>query len=196
MQEKKAPEARLNKKRLLTALMAMLVLVLLTWLLVYPLVQRRMYPLRYADSVAHWAGEYGVDPYLVYAVMRTESSFEPDAESSAAARGLMQMTEETFAWVKSRIARDEALVFDDLYTPDVSIRFGTYLLAISLEKYGGDISTSAAAYHSGWGTVDRLLGEAGNSEDGVVLQKFPYSQMGHYVNKINKAHRQYIRLYT
>lgn len=142
-----------------------------------------------------WAGEYEVDPLLIHAVIRTESSFQPDAESGAGARGLMQMTEDTFDWVKSKIAPGEDLTFDDLFTPDTSIRFGTYFLDGCLKRYGGDVSTAAAAYHSGWGTVDGLLEDGAYSEDGVTLSSFPYRQMGHYVKKINDAYEKYRALY-
>lgn len=155
-----------------------------------------MYPIKYKQQVQLWAKEYDVDPYLVYAFMRTESSFNPNAESGAGARGLMQMTEDTFAWVKSKIAQNEDLKFDDLFNPDVSIRFGTYLIAISLNRYGGDISTAAAAYHSGWGTVDKLLKDDEYTSDGKVLTKFPYRNMSHYVFKINKAYKRYVSIYS
>ena len=48
-----------------------------------------------------WAAEYELDPLLVYAFIRTESGFDPAATSSVEARGLMQMTEETFIWLRS-----------------------------------------------------------------------------------------------
>ncbi len=153
-------------------------------------------PLEYTDEVSYWAEEYDVDPYLVYAVIQTESSFQPTAESSAGARGLMQMTEDTFDWVKSKIAPEETLVFDDLYTPDISIRFGVYFISMCLERYGEDVSTAAAAYHSGWGTVDGLLSDSTYTQDGTVLHSFPYQQMSHYVYKINEAYTSYIETYT
>lgn len=62
----------------------------------------------------------------------------------------MQMTEETFLWLRSKIAADEDLAFADLYDPDTSIRFGCYYLHLCLERYNGDVATAAAAYHSGW----------------------------------------------
>ena len=94
---------------------------------------------------------------LVYAFIRTESGFDPQATSSVDARGLMQMTEETFLWMRSKIAPEEPLTFADLYSPDTAIRFGCYYLHLCMVRYKGDVSTAAAAYHSGWGTVDQLL---------------------------------------
>lgn len=158
-------------------------------------VARTKHPLKYTEEVERWSAEYGLDPLLVYAVILTESGFKPAAESSAGARGLMQMTSDTFDWVKTKIAPEEDITFDHLFAPDTSIRFGTAFLSMCLERYGGDISTAAAAYHSGMGTVDELLQVAQYSEDGIRLHEFPHRNMSHYVNKINNNYDKYRELY-
>ena len=155
-----------------------------------------LYPRKYQQQVDHWAEAYQLDPLLVDAFIRTESGFDPVATSSVDARGLMQMTEETFLWLRSKIAADEDLTFADLYDPDTSIRFGCYYLHLCLERYNGDVATAAAAYHSGWGTVDNLLRMEEHSADGQTLQGFPYSQMNHYVNKITSCYGAYQRIYA
>lgn len=158
-------------------------------------IQYYEYPLQYQESVRTWAEAYGLDPLLLDAFIRTESGFDPQAVSEAGARGLTQITEETFSWIKSKTAADEALTFEDLYDPDVSIRFGGYYIKCCLDRYGGDLPTAAAAYHSGWGTVDRLLDNAAYSQDGKKLDVFPYQQMKNYVAKISGAYARYQLLY-
>ena len=157
---------------------------------------RLLYPRKYSRQVEQWAAEYELDPLLVYAFIRTESGFDPAATSSVEARGLMQMTEETFLWMRSKIAPEEPLTFADLYSPDTAIRFGCYYLHLCMVRYKGDVSTAAAAYHSGWGTVDQLLQMEEHSADGETLQGFPYNQMHHYVNKITACYQTYQRLYA
>lgn len=144
---------------------------------------------------SQYAAEYDLDPLLVYSFIRTESGFDPGATSSVDARGLMQMTEETFLWLRSKLGLGEEVSFGDLYDPDVSIRFGCYYLHLCLVRYNGDISTAAAAYHSGWGTVDALLQKEEHSEDGLTLSGFPYNQMHHYVEKITACYAKYTELY-
>ena len=158
--------------------------------------EQLLYPRKYEQLVDQWAQTYNLDPLLVDAFIRTESGFDPVATSSVDARGLMQMTEETFLWLRSKIAADEDLAFADLYDPDTSIRFGCYYLHLCLERYNGDVATAAAAYHSGWGTVDNLLRMEEHSADGQTLQGFPYSQMNHYVNKITSCYGAYQRIYA
>ena len=158
--------------------------------------QQMLYPRKYEALVQQWAGTYDLDPLLVDAFIRTESGFDPDATSSVDARGLMQMTEETFLWLRSKIAEGEDLQFADLYDPETSIRFGCYYLHLCMERYKGDVSTAAAAYHSGWGTVDTLLRMEEHSADGETLQGFPYSQMHHYVEKITACYDAYQRIYA
>ena len=159
-------------------------------------VEQRLYPRKYNDLVEQYAAEYDLDPLLVYSFIRTESGFDPGATSSVDARGLMQMTEETFIWLRSKIAPDEGLLFANLYDPETSIRFGCYYLHLCMERYNGDVATAAAAYHSGWGTVDALLQMEEHSADGETLQGFPYNQMNHYVKKITSCYARYQRIYA
>lgn len=161
----------------------------------YRLAEEFLYPQKYDSAVEYWAEEYGLDPLLLYAFIRTESGFDPQAESNVGARGLMQITEETFLWIKSKIAAEEDLTFDDLYSPDVNVRFGAYYVAQCLARYEGDVATAAAAYHSGWGTVDRLLINTAYSSSGRTLDVFPYTQMQNYVIKIDRHYQTYQKLY-
>lgn len=153
------------------------------------------YPQKYKPFVEKWAAEYEVDPNILYAVIKTESSFDPQAESNVGARGLMQLTEETFEWAKLKSAPYEEIVFEDLYDPNTNIRFGSYFMDRCLERYEGDLATAAAAYHSGWGTVDKLLQDPAYSQDGKTLQHYPYPQMNRYVFKIQRNYNRYKNIY-
>lgn len=183
-------------KRLAVFLLAVLCAVLiLAQAGAFRALLRASYPMRYEESVGKWAAQYEVDELLVYTIIRTESGFDPEAESSVGARGLMQITEETFDWIKSKIAPGEDLTFDALYDADTNIRFGTYLISVCLARYENDVSTAVAAYHSGMGLVDSLVADAEYSDDGVTLHTFPYAQMRNYVYKINRSYAVYHRLY-
>ena len=174
-------------------------LVLLGGIFAVPRLVHRLreysYPLKYRQTVEYYAEAYEMDPMMIYAVIRTESGFDELAESDVGARGLMQITEETFAWIKLKIANEEDLDFDDLWDPEVNIRFGSYYLDCCLERYAGDLATACAGYHSGWGTVDRLLEDSAYAADEKTLAVFPYPQMARYVEKVSSAYNAYVQLY-
>ena len=105
-------------------------------------VMNTAYPRKYDEYVTYYAGKYQIDPYILYSIIRTESNFNPQAESNVGARGLMQITEITFDWIKTKIAPDEPLTFDDLYDPEVNIRFGSYFISYCLQRYDDDLATA------------------------------------------------------
>ncbi|MBC5582089.1 lytic transglycosylase domain-containing protein [Anaerofilum sp. BX8] len=179
----------------LAVLLAVGLLGLLTAPKAIRVIEEHSFPLRYKDTVEHYAAEFEMDPLMIYAIIRTESGFDQTAESAVGARGLMQITEETFAWIKLKIANDEPLTFEDLWDPSVNIRFGSYYLSRCLERYGGNLATASAAYHSGWGTVDSLLADPTYADGENTLKEFPYPQMSRYVQKVGRAFEKYERLY-
>ncbi|MFR8665710.1 MAG: lytic transglycosylase domain-containing protein [Ruthenibacterium sp.] len=185
-----------RKRFLLFALLAVCICVFLFFARVGGNIWRAVYPRTYRTYVEYYADKYGLEYAQVYAIIKTESGFKPNALSAVGARGLMQITEETFDWIKTKIAPGEPVTFDDLYDPEVNIRFGTYYLHYCMERYAGDLATASAAYHSGQGLVDRLLEDARYSDDGVTLHTFPYEQMNLYVHKVERNYKRYQELYT
>ncbi len=152
------------------------------------------HPKKYSEFVSKYALEYEMDEDLIYAVIKTESDFDCDAVSDVGARGLMQIMEETFDWIKYRLD-DEESEYDDMFDPEMNIRYGAYLMDYLLEKFG-DKDTAVAAYHSGAGCVSLWLEEKENSSDGKRLDNIPSNTAKHYVNKINNALSNYKELYN
>lgn len=153
---------------------------------------RALYPKDYEEYVAKYSKEYNVDENLIYSVIRTESGFDSNAKSVANAIGLMQMTEDTFNWLMSKTG--ESYDFEDLYKPDISIKYGTYFLSILQDKFGSP-EVMAAAYHAGMNNVTKWLDDSNYSKDGKTLITTPISDTNHYVSKITDALEKYNRLY-
>ena len=176
-----------------TAIAFLLILLIgATGAVAFRSMMRTLYPHKYAPIVEKYSAQYDVDADLIYAVIRTESSFRTDAGSEVGAAGLMQIMPDTFEWLCMRMG--EQAEFSDLYDPDTAIRFGSYLLHLLLEEFG-DTRTSLAAYHAGRGRVGEWLQDASLSSDGKTLEHIPYRDTAHYVQKVERAMQTYKKIY-
>lgn len=123
--------------------------------------------------------KYGVPASLIKAVIETESSFNPQAESKAGAKGLMQLMDGT--------AR--GLGVTNSFDPAQNIDGGTRYLANQLKRYDGDLQTALAAYNAGPGRLQKL----GISNDQQLMEKFHLlpQETQNYISKIFNARSKY-----
>jgi soluble lytic murein transglycosylase len=145
-------------------------------------------PLHHEDVIRQQANEKGVDAALIAAVIYAESKFE-DQESSAGARGLMQITPEAAATIAKN---SEATSFElkDLGDPEINIRYGTFLLHELLERYDGDEAAALAAYNAGPGNADKWGGANLSVED------IPFPETRAYVEEVLEKRDEYRRKYA
>ena len=172
-------------RRVITVLLTTALLVGLLYQFGHKTYMERTYPVQFSQYVEAYSAEYGVPEDLIYAIIQVESGFEPNAISEVHAIGLMQMTEETYDWLSSKTG--DTGTFKELYTPEYSIQYGTYFLSILMDRYEGDYTTVAAAYHAGMGSVNSWLTDAANSDNGVTLTNVPADDTAHYVTKVLHA---------
>ncbi|MFL5953671.1 MAG: lytic transglycosylase domain-containing protein [Gaiellaceae bacterium] len=118
-----------------------------------PWFERIRYPLRYSQYVRVHAQRHDLDPALLAAVIYQESKFRSDAKSSSGAIGLMQLTPETARGIAIR-THGSAFHTQDLYDPEINIRYGAWYLDNLFRKYGSE-KLVLAAYNAGQGNVDR-----------------------------------------
>lgn len=159
----------------------------------YETLPEYLYPKKYSEHVEKYASEYGISETLLYAVIHTESGFDPDAVSVADAIGLTQITEDTFDWLLMKSGED--YVFEDLFTPEISIRYGAYFLSVLQDEFA-ITETVVAAYHAGRGNVLSWLENTEYSDDGMHLKNIPISDTAHYVNKVMSAMDNYYKIYA
>lgn len=108
------------------------------------------------------ARKEGIDPYLIKAVIKVESDFDPNVVSSKGARGLMQLIPGTAALVGCR----------DSFDPQQNIFGGARYLRMMLDRFNHDLELAAAAYNAGPGKVDQYRGIP------------PYRETQNYVRKV------------
>ena len=155
---------------------------------------RAAYPLGYRETVETAAAGRQLDPALVYAVIRTESGFSPTARSSVDARGLMQLTPDTFQWVRYRLGEGGSADAEILYDPEENVYYGCADLSLLLEEFARE-DTVLAAYHAGRGIVNQWLADSRYSQDGRSLAAIPYPDTNIYVKKVLSTRDLYHRLY-
>ncbi|PAD70738.1 phage tail tape measure protein [Bacillus sp. 7586-K] len=117
---------------------------------------------KYASYINQAASKYGVNPFLIAAMIQQESGFNPKAVSPAGARGLMQLMPGT--------ARD--LGVSNSFDPYQNIMGGTKYIAQQLKTFGNDIQKALAAYNAGPGNVRKYGGIP------------PFRETQNYVNKV------------
>lgn len=155
---------------------------------------RAAYPTKYSEFVLLYAEKYEVDPSLIYAVIRTESSFDPQAISSAHAMGLMQLTGDTLDWALSKSPEQDEVTRDDLFSPEVNIHYGVYVLHLLREQFEVK-GTMLAAYNAGMGNVRKWLKDPAYSKDGESLADIPFEETKAYVDRVLDAQAMYRQLY-
>ncbi|MGN0551314.1 MAG: lytic transglycosylase domain-containing protein [Acutalibacteraceae bacterium] len=157
--------------------------------------QKAQYPTKYENIVNEMSQKYQVEKKLIFAVIRTESHFDPDAGSSAGAMGLMQIIPETFEWLQIYYNGEVTMNSEYLYDPEVNIEYGTMFLRYLLEKYSVE-ETAVAAYNAGFGIVDEWLSDSSYSPDGKTLSYIPYDETANYVVKVENAKLKYESIYN
>ncbi len=157
-------------------------------------IEESTHPIPYRDTVMRYSLEYEVPEHIIYAVMKTESGFDPDAVSSVGARGLMQMMKPTFEELTGDRYLREYLSFDDLFTPEVSIRYGVYYLRYLYDMFG-DWHCVLAAYNGGLGNVRKWLSDPDCADAEGNLTYIPFDETRSYVYKVEEAMDVYWDLY-
>ena len=173
------------------ALRRVLIALVIVIIGVFFLLGKVFYPSRYLDIAQKNAEEYGLSTYLVMAVIKAESGFDPRATSDKNAQGLMQLMPETAQWC----AKQMGIVDYDLYVPEDNIKMGTWYLNYLIAQFGGRIDVALAAYNAGPGKVTEWLGNEEYSRDGQSLDRIPFPETEKYVQNVLKYLEKYEEIY-
>lgn len=138
---------------------------------------------------------FTVDKALVYAIVRQESAFNPQAVSPKGAVGLMQLMPEAAA----RAAGDDKLKSDmsPLFDPAMNLRVGQDYLTWLMERgVGYDILKTVAAYNGGPGLVAKTAQQLGpQADDLLLIESIPAFETRAYVQKVMAGYWTYRQLF-
>jgi soluble lytic murein transglycosylase len=151
------------------------------------------YPLGYGDHVRTAARAVGLDPYVVAAVIREESSYDPRARSGVGAMGLMQLMPDTARIVAQELGRplsDVAL----LWEPPVNIALGARYLAQLAQRFH-DPLLAVAAYNAGPHRVQRWVAERPRVDMEEFVDQIPFDETRGFAKRVFTSWHHYRRLY-
>ena len=154
--------------------------------------ERVRYPRAYWDLFQSASTRLALDPYLVLALARQESLFNPNATSSSNARGLMQLIPSTAEKMASEHGIDSEAI--RLYDPSVNVELGTAYLKNLLEMFGGNAFRAVAAYNAGEHAVAKWGADFSGADDEWV-ENIAYKETREYVKKVIGGRREYLLLY-
>ncbi|MDR2860220.1 MAG: lytic transglycosylase domain-containing protein [Elusimicrobiota bacterium] len=139
------------------------------------------YRIIYRDIINHYSNRFNIDPLLISAVMRKESSINPNAVSKKGAMGLMQLMPAT----AREIAQDlnvKNYTDDMLKKPELNVMLGSYYLYRLLRRYDNDLIMTLGAYNAGIGNIDvvRFM----HTGEEVEIEDLPFEETRRYVKAI------------
>jgi soluble lytic murein transglycosylase len=152
-----------------------------------------IYPLGWRNEVTDAAQRAGLDPYLVAAVVREESSYYPRAVSRAGARGLMQLmpaTARPMADLRG-LAFEGGSLLDD---PRVNLDMGASFLAGLLKEFG-DPRVALAAYNAGPKRARDWWKARRTNDMEAWVEQIPYDETRQYVKRVTLSWEEYRRIY-
>lgn len=184
----------INLRQLRWLLLFIVIIFCVLYLLQAKWIWRLFYPWPYRQEITAVAMHSNIDPYLLAALIRVESRFNPAARSDAGAIGLMQVMPNTAASVAGEIGLSNFHP-DLLYQPEINLQIGAWYLAHLFREFDGNIVVSLAAYNAGRGNVRAWIatGQWKGTVDDIKHIPFPETQV--YLKTVLRDYEVYKYLY-
>lgn len=152
------------------------------------------FPRAYREIVEANAAHYGLDPFLLWALMTVESTYNPYAVSRAGARGLLQVMPHTGGLIADRMAWRNfgpALLFE----PEVAVEMGAWYFHQLLTKFNGQLPLAIAGYNAGPHRVAAWLERKGHLPMDEFIEEIPYTEARRYTKRVLRYLVLYRRIY-
>ena len=152
-----------------------------------------LFPRPYWVDLKKFSSSNGLDPYLVAALIRQESEFNPNAVSPANAVGLMQLLPK----VGKSVAKQQKLrrfSSSQLFTPGVNLQLGTRYFRSMVDQFGA-FEYALAAYNAGADRVQDWRGQGKYRDPQEFVESIPFTETREYVQAILRNANVYRQLY-
>ena len=148
-------------------------------------------PRPYEPIVRAAAERYGIDPNLVFAVMRVESVYNPRIVSYAGAIGLLQIMPRTGRLIAHSMGLSDWTT-DRLLDPATNIEMAAWYLASLLRRFDGRLPLAIAAYNGGPHNVRRWMRDHSASMPiDAFVERIPFDQTHRYVRRVLTHYEAY-----
>lgn len=155
---------------------------------------RLVYPVHYYDEISQNASS-STDRTLILSIIREESYFNPNAKSSAGARGLMQLMPATAQEIAQK--SDTPLLNPNLlYDAQTNIKLGKMYFAFLKNNLSGNSKLAVLAYNGGIGSVKRWKNNLSYNNFDEFIESIPYSETQNYYKKVYRTYWNYLRIYN
>jgi len=151
------------------------------------------FPLPYRTELERYSTQNGLDPFLVAALIRQESEFDPKVVSNANARGLTQIVPSTGRELSRHLRQPYSTA--KLFQPAFNLQLGTYYLQSLAEQTGGKIEAALAAYNAGLSRARAWLTWGDFQEPAEFIETVPFSQTRDYIQTVLRNAELYRRIY-
>jgi soluble lytic murein transglycosylase len=153
-----------------------------------------LFPLPYRADVLRNAQQRDLDPYLLAGLIRQESEFNPQAVSRAKAYGLTQIRPATGRQF-ARTAGVSKVTARVLYQPAANLKIGSSILRSMLDRQGGKLEQTLAAYNAGPHRVVEWMAWSTYREPAEFVESIPFTETRDYVQAVLRNAEMYRRLY-
>jgi soluble lytic murein transglycosylase len=140
------------------------------------------YPMPFREQLVGRAREAGLDPAVMYGLIRQESRFVSDVRSNVGASGLMQLMPATARWTARKIGLDFRP--EQVNDRDVNLRLGSAYFKRVLDDFGGSLTLATAAYNAGPGRPRRWRENPATMEAAAWAESIPFNETRDYVKKV------------
>jgi soluble lytic murein transglycosylase len=154
-----------------------------------------MYPLKYEDYIINSAEETGADPYLVMAIIRVETKFDPEGKSRVGASGLMQLMPGTVDTIIKQGHFSPSLR-NYINDPVVNIQLGSWYIAYLTNDFKGNKVAVMAAYNAGPNKVHKWINQGIWDGTRQNVSQIPYEETRQYVQRVSFFYEKYKQLYS
>lgn len=185
--------SKLAKFFIIITILLFIIFILFKVIKIDDIIMKKIYPLKYNEYVEEYSRRYNIDPYMVYAIIKAESNFNPNAKSSSNAVGLMQIMEATAIETANKMELN--ISEKELFNPDINIHIGVKYFTDLLNKYNNNYYLAIVAYNAGIGNVDKWIKEGTIKQDGSDIENVPFKETNNYVRRILRDYEIYKEFY-